>query len=206
MIAAGLFAGVLFLGLIVTDWFRFTSLTSPASTYGCRVGRTEDRLPVAPLTLDLHRFDGNGLLRTQHGVARLFRDQWCILLRPQYQLFSLRFRTAWPLKATIVLEAVGSATRVDCIKRIPWSSACLTLIWFALVGLGTIGFIIAFIVNGGFASLSGILMGLGVTGLGVLVLAFGLVVIALAYRLEDHRLTQAYHELLAALTGDSILR
>jgi hypothetical protein len=52
-------------------------------------------------------------------------------------------------------------------------------------------------------SLSGALMGLGITGLGFLVLAFGVLTVALAVRLEDHRLTQAYHELRAALAQES---
>jgi len=202
MLLAGLFAAVLFLGLIVTDWFHFTSLTAPASTYGCGVARTDDHLPVPTGTLELDRFDRNGLLRLPHGVARFFRDDWRILLRPQYRLFSLGFRTAWPLKATIELERDGAATRVRCIKRVPWSSAFLTVVWFLVVGGGTISFLIAFVSHGGFASLSGVLMGLGITGLGVLVLAFGLIVVILAYRLEDERLSQVYRELLAALTTE----
>ena len=201
MLLAGLFAAVLFLGLIITDWFHFTSLTAAASTYGCGIARTNDHLPVPPGTLELDRFDRNGLLRLPHGVARFFRDDWRILLRPQYRLFSLGFRTAWPLKATIELERDGAAMRVRCTKRVPWSSALLTVVWFLVVGGGTISFLIAFVSNGGFASLSGVLMGLGITGLGVLVLAFGLVIVILAYRLEDDRLSQAYRELLTALTA-----
>jgi hypothetical protein len=201
MLLAGLFAAVLFLGLIITDWFHFTSLTAPASTYGCGIARTDDHLPVPTNTLELDRFDRNGLLRLPHGVARFFRDDWRILLRPQYRLFSLGFRTAWPLKVTIELERDGTATRVRCTKRVPWSSALLTVAWFLVVGGGTISFLVSFVSNGGFASLSGVLMGLGITGLGVLVLAFGLIVVILAYRLEDDRLSQVYRELLIALTA-----
>lgn len=199
MLLAGLFGGLLFLALVLGDWIHFTSLASPSTRYGCGVARTEDRLPVPPDRLDLHRFDKNGMLHLPHGVARFFRDQWKIVLRPQYHLFSLGFRTAWPLKATIELTPEGNAVRMKCIKRMPWSSAVLTLVWFALVGLGTIGFVVTFLANGGFASLSGALMGLGITGLGILVLAFGLLIVTLAYRLEDHRLSQAYLELRTAL-------
>ncbi|MGH7230734.1 MAG: hypothetical protein ACREJU_05160 [Nitrospiraceae bacterium] len=203
MLLAGLFASLLILALIVSDWFHFTSLTEPASRYGCQIARMENRLPRAPLALELQRFDRNGILRLPHGVARLFAPQSRIVLRPQYQLFSFRFRTAWPLKATIELESDGPSTHVKCLKRVPWSSAVLTLLWFALVGIGTVAFIIVFAANGGFASFSGVLMGLGITGIGLLVLAFGLVVVALAYRLEDARLTEAYRELLATLSGNS---
>jgi hypothetical protein len=203
MLFVGLFAATLLLGLILADWVRFGSLTAPARKYGYPLARREERLPVPVAGLRLHRFDGNGLLRLQHGVARLFMDELHILLRAQSHIRSFRFRTAWPLKATISLRADGSATRVDCVKRMPWSSACLTLLWFLLVGIGTVGFVVTFLLKGGFASLSGALMGIGIAALGFLVLAFGLVVVALAYRLEDHRLTQAYGELLSALTGGS---
>jgi hypothetical protein len=40
-----------------------------------------------------------------------------------------------------------------------------------------------------------------VTGLGLVVLVFGLIIVALAYRLEDERLTKAYEELSDVLTG-----
>jgi hypothetical protein len=203
MVLAGLFATLLLLALIAGDWFHFTSLTEPASRYGCGVARAEDRLPATPVPLELHRFDRNGVLQLPHGIARLFQEQRRILLRPRYQLFSMRFRTAWPMKATIELEPEGSVTRVTCLKRVPWSSAILTLAWFVLVGVGTLGFVGAFVADGGLASFSGILMGLGITGIGLLVLAFGLVVVVLAYRLEDSRLTEAYRELVAALTGTS---
>ena len=68
-----------------------------------------------------------------------------------------------------------------------------------LSGAVTLGFIIAFAADGGFTSFSGALMGLGIMGIGLLVLAFGVVVVALAYRLEDSRLTEAYRELMSAL-------
>ena len=105
------------------------------------------------------------------------------------------------MKGTIEFEYDGSVTRLKCMKRVPWSSAILTLTWFVLVAVGTLGFITAFVAEGGLATFSGVLMGLGIIGL--LVLAFGVVVVALAYRLEDSRLTEAYRELLAALSGTS---
>lgn len=202
MVLAGSFAAVLFLGLILADWMYFTRLTAPSSRYGCGVARLEDRFPLAPWTRLLDRFDCNGLLRLPHGLARVFPDEQRILLRPQYRLFSLRFRTAWPLKGSIEVEPDGETTRLTCVKRVPWSSALLTLLWFVLVGAGTAAFVIAFLANGGLDSLGGLLMGLGIAGLGLLVLAFGLVTVSFAYRLEDHRLTQTYQELRAALTPD----
>lgn len=201
MVLAGLFAAFLFLTLIIGDWIYFTSLTEAASRYGCRVARREDRLPLISGEPNLRHFDKRGLCRLPHGVARLFEQQRVIVLRPQYRLFSLCFRTAWPMKSTIELDPDGAAIRVSCAKRIPWSSAVLTLAWFGLVGIGTLGFLVAFGLNGGFATLSGVLMGAGIAGLGGLVVVFGLLVVSAAYRLEDHRLMQTYQELLEALAG-----
>src|SRR5881296_1194245 len=143
--------------------------------------------------------------RAAHSAARgraVFREEKRIVLRPQYQLFSLKFRTAWPMKGSIELEPEGDATKLTCVKQIPWSSALLTLLWFAVVGVGTVGFTISFLASGGFTSFSGFVMGLGITGLGLLVLAFGLTTVSLAYRLENQRLTEVYHELRAALASD----
>jgi hypothetical protein len=53
--------------------------------------------------------------------------------------------------------------------------------------------------NKGFNSFGGVLLGIGVTALGLIVLTFGLVIIALAYRLENQRLTQTYDELRQVL-------
>ena len=136
-----------------------------------------------------------------HGIARLFPDENRILLRPQYRLWSLRFRTAWPIKGTIEMREDGEATRLTCVKRIPWSSAIMTALWFAIVGLGTVGFLVTYTVEGGLASLSSLLIGLGITGVGVLVFLFGLIIVALAYRLENDRLGQAYRELREVLAG-----
>nr|MBI3614851.1 hypothetical protein [Nitrospirota bacterium] len=114
-----------------------------------------------------------------------------------------RFRTAWPLKATLELVPDGLAGRVTCIKQIPWCSAILTSLWFLTVGAGTLTFVLLYLADGGLASLQVILMGLGILGIGLLVLAFGLVTIAFAYRLENHRLTLAYQDLRAALEKPS---
>jgi hypothetical protein len=54
-------------------------------------------------------------------------------------------------------------------------------------------------VQGGFESLSGVLMGAGILGIGLLVLAFGAVTVVLSYRLENSRLAQVYAELKAAV-------
>jgi len=198
MLFAGLFAGLLFLGMIVADWIQFTRLTAGASNYGCGVARGEDRLPLAPWARLLERFDRNGVLKMPHGVARLFYEERRILLRP----LVTRFRTAWPMNGSIVLVPDGDATRLSWVKRVPWSSAALTVLWFVVVIIGTLSFAITYVVEGGLSTLSGILMAGGIAGLGLLVLAFGLVTVSLAYRLENHRLTQAYQELRAALAQD----
>jgi len=195
MVLAGLFATFLILAMIVADWFQFTRLTTGAGAYGCGIGRGEDQLPVIPWTRITDRFGANGVLRLPHGVARFFQEHRRILLRSQAQ----RFRTIWPINGSIEVVADGNGLRLAWVKRIPWSSAILTLAWFALVGPGTIAFAILFASNGGITNLSGLLMAAGIVGIGLLVLAFGVLTVSLAYRLENHRLTQVYEELRAVL-------
>lgn len=201
MLAVGLFAVVLFLLLVLGDWMHFTSLSASASQYGCGVTRLEERLKLPSLAVISGRFDQEGLLNLPHGVARWFQEDKRILLRPQYRMFSLRFRTAWPIKGTIDLHEDGDLACLTCVNRIPWSSAIMTLLWFAVVGLGTVGFLVAYAVQGGMTSLGSLLTGLAVTAVGVLVFFFGLITVSLAYRLENERLTQAYKELREALLG-----
>ncbi len=43
MLLAGLFASVLFIGLILGDWFYFVQLTPDAVRYGCSVARTQEQ-------------------------------------------------------------------------------------------------------------------------------------------------------------------
>ncbi|MGH7254595.1 MAG: hypothetical protein ACREI3_02350 [Nitrospirales bacterium] len=200
MVVAGLFAGLLLLTMIVLDWFHFTSLTTQAVRYGYEIARRVDRVPQLTWTQIVGRFDHEGVLDLPHGVARLFHEEQRISFRPKYRLFSARFRTAWPLKGLVEVRQEPDALTWTYIKRIPWSSAVLTMLWFGLVGLGTVWFVIAFVMEGGFQSLGSALLGLGIVGIGVLVLFFGLITVALAYRLEDHRLGQVHHELCHHLT------
>lgn len=204
MLVAGLFATVVFVALVIVDWCYFNRLTPPSNRYGCGVARLVDRLPSSPTDLDLRSFDQHGLLQLGHGLARLSSEEPHIVLRPQYHLFPVRVRTAWPMKATIQLQPSESGTHVQGIKRIPWSSALLTLVWLLTVAVGTVGFIIAFLMNQGFTSFGGVLLGIGVTALGLIVLVFGLVILALAYRLENQRLTETYDELRQALLSASL--
>ena len=60
-------------------------------------------------------------------------------------------------------------------------------------------FVVEYAVDGGFASLGGTLTGVAVIALAALVLAFGLVTVAFAYRLEDSRLMKVYAELRDAI-------
>ena len=196
---AGLFAGVLFLALILGDWLYFVRLTPDAGRYGCGIARTIDRFSPQGLMRLEARVDAEGALSLPHGIARYYPDIRQIALRPQYRLFAMGFRTAWPLKGLIYLMPDEQGVRVVCIKRIPWSSAIMTLIWFLLVGLGTTAFMITYGTQGGFESLSGLLMGAGILGIGLLVLAFGMVTVMFSYRLESSRLAQVYDELKAVV-------
>ena len=196
---AGLFAGVLFLALILGDWLYFVRLTPDAGRYGCGIARTIDRFSPQGLMRLEARVDAEGALSLPHGIARYYPDIRQIALRPQYRLFAMGFRTAWPLKGLIYLMPDEQGIRAVCIKRIPWSSAIMTLIWFLLVGLGTTAFMITYGTQGGFESLSGFLMGAGILGIGLLVLAFGMVTVMFSYRLESSRLAQVYDELKAVV-------
>ena len=203
MILAGLFAGVLLLGLIIGDWVYFVRLTPDAGRYGCSIARSQDQFPAESLARLQARCDVNGALSLPHGIARIYPDLRQIALRPQFHLFSMSFRTAWPLKGMIHLSSGDQALRALCIKRVPWSSAIITLLWVLLVSLGTSAFMVTYAVQGGFGSLSGVLMGIGILGIGLLVLAFGIVTVVFSYRLENSRLMKVYEELREVITSQT---
>jgi hypothetical protein len=201
MILAGLFAGVLFVGLIVGDWFYFIRLTPDAIRYGCSVARSRDQWTRSNLSSVRDRFAADGVLMLPHGVAWFYPELSQIAIRPQYRLFSMSFRTAWPIKGLIHLSSGDQVLAALCVKRIPWSSALITLAWFLLVSLGSLAFVVTYAMQGGFTSMSGVLMGAGIIGIALLVLAFGLVTVVLSYRLENSRLTKVYDELREVLEG-----
>jgi hypothetical protein len=86
-----------------------------------------------------------------------------------------------------------------CVKRIPWSSALITLLWFAVVAIGSLAFIATYARDGGFSSLQGTFLGIGLVAGAALVLLTGIVTVILSYRLENDRLTKVYEELREAL-------
>ncbi len=206
MILAGLFAGVMFLGLILGDWLYFVRFTPDAGRYGCGVARSQDRFAPTSLARLRERCDANGALTLPHGIARYYPELQQIALRPQYHLFSMSFRTAWPLKGMIHLRPDDQTVHALCIKRIPWSSAIITLVWFLLVSVGTTAFMVTYAIQGGFSSFSGVLMGAGILGIGLLVLAFGIVTVVFSYRLENSRLAKVYEELRDIVEGDVVTR
>lgn len=180
--------------LIAGDWYQFTSLRDFAAQYGCAVARRRERLEPLPRPLPDH-FDPHGFLTLPHGTARLVSQPPIIVIRPSYQLFAMRFRTAWPLKGTVEVTSTDKSLDCTLVKRMPWSSALLTLLWLGVVILGTIAFVIAFARDGGFGTVGGAFVGLGVVGLGFVVLTFGLILVSLAYQLENQRIMQVYEEL-----------
>ncbi len=197
MLLAGAFAIVLFIGLLIGDWMYYARLTSDAGRYGCGIGQVQDRFAALTLPKLLRAFDANGFLSLPHGVARVFPEVNRMVIRPTHRLFSMRFRTAWPLKGSIELISDGEGLRLVCTKRVPWSSSILTFLWFGLVGFGTVGFLITYLLQGGLDSLGSVLLGVGVTGVGIIVVAFGLLTVTVAYRIENTRLMLVYTELKA---------
>lgn len=199
MTFAGILAIFLFLGLILGDWFQFTTLKSWACRYGCPLAHRKNALASHPAHSLSHAFHKAGTLLLPHGMARWVEDRQVIVIRPYYQLFSLRFRTAWPLKGTIDMRSDGGQLLLHLSKRIPWSSAILTLLWLVFVIGGTLTFVVLFILDGGLSTIGGFFWVVGMTALGLLVLAGGLILLSFAYRLEDSRLMQVYQELLDVL-------
>jgi len=199
MTFAGIIAIVLFLGLIIGDWFQFTSLKSWACRYGCPLAHRNNALASHPGPFLSRVFQKAGTLPLPHGIARWIEDRQVIVIRPYYQLFSLRFRTAWPLKGTIDVRSDGDQLLLHLSKRIPWSSAILTLLWLFFVIGGTLTFVMLFTLDGGLSTVGGFFWVVGMTALGLLVLAGGLILLSFAYRLEDSRLMQVYQELLEGL-------
>ena len=199
MTLAGIIAILLLLGLIIGDWFQFTTLKSWACRYGCPLAHSKNALASQPAHSLSRMFHKGGTLPLPHGIARWVADRQVIVIRPYYQLFSLRFRTAWPLKGTINVSSDGDQLLLFLSKRIPWSSAILTLLWLIFVIGGTLTFVVLFTLDGGLSTVGGFFWVIGMTALGLLVLAGGLILLAFAYRLEDSRLMQVYQELLEAL-------
>lgn len=206
MMFAGIIAILLFLSLIIGDWFQFTTLKSWACRYGCPLAHRRNALDSHPTHLISHAFHKSDALPLPHGIARWIEDRQVIVIRPYYQLFSLSFRTAWPLKGTIDVSSDGSQLLLHLSKRIPWSSAILTLLWLLFVIGGTLTFVVLFILDGGMSTIGGVFWVVGITALGLLVLAGGLILLSFAYRLEDSRLIQVYQELLEALTVPPLLK
>ena len=203
MVLASVFAGVMFLGLIVGDWWYFIRLTPDAVRYGCRVGGRVEPWQEQTLSTARTRFNADGSLMLPHGVAWLDPTLSLIAIRPQYRLFARSFRTAWPLKGLIHLSNNNQAVQARCIKRIPWSSALITIVWFTLVIIGSLTFVIQYAFDGGFSTFGGMLTGVVVIAVAALVTAFGLVTAALSYRLEDSRLMKVYEELREVLENPS---
>ena len=200
---AGAFAILLFIGLIVGDWMYFSRLSSDASRYGYGIGQMREQFGSLGAQKLMRGFDSNGFLSLPHGVARVFPEVNRLVIRPTYRLFSMRFRTAWPLKGSIEWGPEPNGLTLICTKRIPWSSSILTFLWFSLVGIGTLVFIVAFFMEGGFDSLGGLLLGVGVIAVGLIVVAFGLLTVTVAYRIENARLMQVYSEFRALASEEA---
>lgn len=203
MVLAGLFASLLFIGLILGDWLYFVRFTPDAIRYGCRVARSQEQWTTSTIETVRSHFSADGVLMLPHGIARFYPDLSQIAIRPQYRFFSIGFRSAWPVKGLIHLSTGGQDPVLDalCVKRIPWSSALMTLLWFGVVTIGALVFLVTYTWDGGFASLEGVFMGVGLVAGALLVLAAGLVTVTMSYRLEHNRLMNVYQELREALEG-----
>ena len=178
----------------MADWRAFSRKTSAAVTYGVAVERRQE---VLPLRRGL--FDADGILQLSRGWARLFPEQRAILLQPDLKQFGVAFRTAWPLNGFVHYAALEQPEPVTITKRMPWSSVILTALWFLTVAGGTLAYVVSYAMAGGMSSASGAFLAVALSGLGLLVCLFGLLVVVVAYRLENKRLMALYEEFRAAM-------
>ena len=194
MHAAVLLGAIIGLGLIVADWVAFNRKTPSAVRYGVAVERRQETLSVRRGS-----FGADGILKLPRGRARLFPEQRAILLEPDLRQFGVTFRTAWPLNGFVHYADFDESGPVTFAKRMPWSSAILTALWFLTVAGGTLAYVASYAVAGGMASAAGAFLAVALSGLGLLVCLFGLLVVVVAYRLENKRLMAVYEELRSAL-------
>jgi hypothetical protein len=194
MQAVILLGAVIIVGLVIADWRTFTRLSHTALGYGLPIARQQDRLRLAPCD-----FGAEGRLRLEHGVAQQYPEYHAIMLLPELKRFGISFRTAWPLNGVVYYDSLKDNSHIRLVKRIPWSSAVLTFLWFLTVVGGLIAYFVSYAQAGGFASASGAFLAVALGGLGLLVFLFGLIVVVAAYWLEDKRLMVVYHELRSVL-------
>jgi hypothetical protein len=189
MHAAFLLGALMLLVLVVADWIAFTRKNPGAAGYGFAVSRQEEILDILPA-----HFNAKGVMPLTCGLARLLPDQHTILLLPDWKQAGLKFRTAWPLNGELWYGSLGEKIQVRLVKRMPWSSALLTCLWFLTVAGGIILYIVSYAQAGGFSSATGAFLALALSGLGVLVMLFGMIIVIAAYRLEDKRLMAVYQD------------
>jgi hypothetical protein len=194
MQAVVLLGAVIVVGLVIADWRAFTRMSHTALGYGLAIARERDRLRRTSWD-----FGADGRLRLGHGVAQQYPAHHAIMLLPELKRFGISFRTAWPMNGVVYYDMLKDNSEIRLVKRIPWSSAVLTSLWFLTVAGGLIAYLVAYAQAGGFASASGAFLAAAVGGLGLLVFLFGLIVVVAAYWLEDKRLMVVYQELRSAL-------
>ncbi|HTE87977.1 MAG TPA: hypothetical protein VK639_03385 [Terriglobales bacterium] len=199
MQAVVLLGAVILVGFVIVDWRAFTRISHTALGYGLAIARRQERLRLTPCD-----FGADGRLRLEHGMAQHYPDHHAIMLLPELKRFGISFRTAWPLNGVVYYDSLKDNSEIRLVKRIPWSSAVLTFLWFLTVAGGLIAYFVFYAQAGGFASASGTFLAAALGGLGLLVFLFGLIVVVAAYWLEDKRLMVVYHELRSALGAPHI--
>jgi len=75
MLLAGIFGGILFVLLIIGDWYQFTSLRPFAVQYGFGIARRRDRLDTLSRQSVIKQFGKHDTIALPHGVARWFGAQ-----------------------------------------------------------------------------------------------------------------------------------
>jgi hypothetical protein len=199
MQAIVLLGAVIIAGFVIADWRAFTRISHTALGYGLAIARQQDRLRFTSSD-----FGADRRLRLGHGVAQQYPEHHAIMLLPELKRFGISFRTAWPLNGVVYYDSLKVDAEIRLVKRIPWSSAVLTFLWFLTVAGGLIAYLVSYAQAGGFESASGAFLAVALGGLGLLVFLFGLIVVVAAYWLEDKRLMVLYRELRSALGAPHI--
>src|SRR5437660_5965187 len=170
MHAVVLLGAVIVVALVAADWIAFTRKSPRVLGYGLAVGRQQEALRVSA-----EDFDTSGCLPLPHGMAWLCPEQHAIILLPEWKRFGLRFRTAWPLNGALHYDSFSDGAEIRFIKRMPWSSALLTALWFLTVAGGLLAYLVSYAQAGGFSSAPGAFLGAAWGALESRVLLFGII-------------------------------
>ena len=102
---AGIFGAILFVLLLIGDWYQFTSLGPFSAQYGFGIARRHDRLDTLTRQALVRQFGTHDVIALPHGVARWFTAQEVISLRPSYHYPHCGYAKRRPKEHTSVTQS-----------------------------------------------------------------------------------------------------